>query len=112
MTVSCSSRRKHPRRSKVQLEGKLHRPGSALLVLRSHGSEACVQHFRRLSERSIGISGINVSEVGMIQNVECFSPKLQDEGVRQMELTPSGHVQLRLPESPNKIAGRRLSSTG
>lgn len=59
-------------------EGKLHRSSSALLVLRGNRCQTGIQHLSRLAERDIGIGRIDVSEVRVIEEIECFRPESKD----------------------------------
>jgi len=96
MTVGCSKR---------QLERKLHRAWSTLLVLRREASEAVVQHLSSLTKRRIAEGRIDETEIGMIQDVERLGAELQVDLVAQPELLPGGEVDLCSTETTGKITG-------
>lgn len=93
-----------------QLERKLHRPWTSLLILGGHRPEARVQHLNGLAKCGICIGWIYKTEVGMIQNVECLRSKLEGKGVAQVELSTNRRVQLCCAESPSKVSRCGLSA--
>jgi hypothetical protein len=63
--------------SKLQLQGKLHRPRPTLLILRANRSETLIEHLCRLPESRIRKERVHVSEVRMVEHVESLCTKLQ-----------------------------------
>ena len=89
--------------SELQLQRKLHRAWTALLVLRCHRAEACVQSLRGLPKGGIRERRIDVTEVRMVEEIEGLGAELQVEIPVDREFAPDGKVQLRGSESSNKI---------
>ena len=95
-----------------KLEGELHGSGAALLILRSHCTEACIQHLGSLAERRIGKRWINESKVRVIEEIEGFGSKLQDKRIMQMKVPSSSQIELGCPEAAHEIARGISGSSG
>ena len=98
--------------SEEKFEGKLHGSGATLLILRSHCAEACIQHLGSLTKHRIGIRWINVSEVRVVEEIECLRSKLQDERIMQMDVPSGRQIELRCAETSHEIARSISGSPG
>src|SRR5258707_11467368 len=92
------------RLSEGQAKSKLHRPGSALLILCSHRSETAIQHLCRLSKGGIGVVWIDVSKVRVVQQVECLSAKVKSDPIMDWKVTSSGKIELGGSEGAHEVA--------
>jgi hypothetical protein len=51
-----------------------------------------IQHLSGLAKRGVRKVGIDESEVGVIQQVECLGAKLKPESIDRLELTPGRQI--------------------
>ena len=89
--------------SKDQLERELDRARAPLLIEGACPTEALVQHFGGLSKQQIAQIRIDVPEVRVIQDVECFSSKLHVPTIIEVEVSPDGDVRLHSAKTAQKI---------
>lgn len=66
----------------MQPERNLKRARPPRLIERTRWTETLVQHQRGLSEQCVGERRIDVSEVGVVEEIVGFSSKLQIEATK------------------------------
>ena len=71
-----------------QPKGELHGARPTLLILRGEGAEAGVEHLRGLPKLRVGVVGIDVAEVGVVEEIEGLGPEVEYEIVSQREVAP------------------------
>ena len=99
-------------RLEEQLKCKLHGSWAALLVLSSNRAQSLIQHLGRLAKCGITKIRIHKTEIGMIQNVECFRPKLQPQSFLDWEFPPNRQIDLRFAETADEIPGGGTARAG
>src|ERR1700744_225191 len=77
-----------------QPEGETPRCSPALLILGGNCCQTRVQHLGRLPERNVRVGRIDVSEVRVIEDVECLGAKSERERVMQGNVSPNSKVRL------------------
>src|ERR1700693_3654411 len=86
--------------------GELQRPWAARLVQRSCRAETLIQQQGWLSKESIGDRWVNISESGMVKEVECLRPQLQIVAAIEMHFPSNVGIDLKAPEVAELVAWR------
>jgi hypothetical protein len=91
--------------SKEELQRKLHRPRPALLILRGNRTKALVERLCRLSKSGVAQRRIDITEDGMVEDIECFRTELQIQALIQPEVAPDSHIDLGRCEPSKVVSG-------
>src|SRR5580658_7293686 len=91
--------------SECQLQRELHRAGAAHLIERAEDSQGSCERSSGLAKVSFAKVRIDVSKIGMIENVEGLGAKLQFQPLVDGKLPADCHVPLPGPEAAHEVTG-------
>ena len=88
----------------------MNRARSTLLILRTDCPQTLVEHLGALPKGCVCKVRVDIAEVGMIGEVEGLYPRLDTEGIMQMEFAAQCEIDLSRAKPTHEVSWRITDS--